>query len=303
MPDGFSNKPIPTPSMFFNPVGHCIYCGSEEGLTDEHVIPLSLNGTMILPKSSCRVCAEITSKFERTVSRQMYGQLRAKHGYKTRRKKKRPVSYPLSYVHFSGSTRSLELSLSDYPNAFLIPYLPAPGILTGAPLTETNPEIRLELQASPDQLAQAASLIESEWITFSTPNVFAWGDFCRLLAKIAHGFLIASYGQEGYVPYLPNLILGRSHYLAHYVGGFDEDEGVCGSSHNVSLITLPVDGRCYLAVNIHLMGGIKMPTYQVIAAEVTDFTLLNETILKQNVGNGDDFTSRTLDLYSSFAQA
>jgi hypothetical protein len=58
-----------------------------------------------------------------------------------------------------------------------------------------------------------------------------------------------------------------------------------------------------LAVNIHLMGGIKMPTYQVIAAEVTDFTLLNETILKQNVGNGDDFTSRTLDLYSSFAQA
>ncbi len=35
----------------FSPVDECIYCGSHDELTDEHIGPLALNGNMILPKS------------------------------------------------------------------------------------------------------------------------------------------------------------------------------------------------------------------------------------------------------------
>jgi len=49
--------------------GACIYCGSSDDLTDEHVVPYGLGGKMILPKSSCRRCAMITGQFEGKVLR------------------------------------------------------------------------------------------------------------------------------------------------------------------------------------------------------------------------------------------
>lgn len=45
-------------------IGICIYCRVTENLTDEHAVPESLNGDIILEKASCRACATITGKFE-----------------------------------------------------------------------------------------------------------------------------------------------------------------------------------------------------------------------------------------------
>jgi hypothetical protein len=54
--------------------GACIYCGARGTvLTNEHVIPLSLGGQHILERASCRACADITTKFERDVARDMWG--------------------------------------------------------------------------------------------------------------------------------------------------------------------------------------------------------------------------------------
>jgi hypothetical protein len=277
MAEDIFKKLIPTPSITFEPVGNCIYCGSVEELSDEHIIPFALNGTMILPKSSCRTCATITSKFELTVTREMYGVLRNKRDYKTRDKKERPSHLPVSFLTSDGAIKSTDLKINDYPCSYLVAYLPPPGILTGSPLSDKNPEgIRLNLEGDPNEIERAISSIGIENITLSLNNIFPYGDFYRLLAKIAHGFLVASYGQEGYVPFLPDLILGRSPYLAHYVGGLGGNATVHMLSHHVSLECLPVNDAVYLAVNIHLMGGMQMPTYQVIAAKVTDFHLLNE---------------------------
>ena len=53
----------------FPRVGKCIYCGSTDKLTDEHVLPLGLSGTAVLPDASCTERAKITGKVEQDVLR------------------------------------------------------------------------------------------------------------------------------------------------------------------------------------------------------------------------------------------
>jgi 5-methylcytosine-specific restriction endonuclease McrA len=38
-------------------VGRCIYCGSSDSLQKEHVIPLALQGHLVLARASCPRCA------------------------------------------------------------------------------------------------------------------------------------------------------------------------------------------------------------------------------------------------------
>lgn len=76
------NKPF-----VFQSANKCIYCGKTNVfLGDEHIIPFSLDGAWIIPKASCKDCERITSKFEMSVARDMYLQLRTKEGFQTRRK-------------------------------------------------------------------------------------------------------------------------------------------------------------------------------------------------------------------------
>src|SRR5947209_7136061 len=56
-------------TVCYQPVGRCIYCGSTESLGREHIIPLALNGTAVLPKSTCDGCTRITGEFEQDVLR------------------------------------------------------------------------------------------------------------------------------------------------------------------------------------------------------------------------------------------
>ncbi|WP_217539485.1 HNH endonuclease, partial [Stenotrophomonas sp. GbtcB23] len=52
-------------SLRLAPVGASIYCGATDGrLTEEHIIPKGLGGTLVLPQASCDDCAAITSLFE-----------------------------------------------------------------------------------------------------------------------------------------------------------------------------------------------------------------------------------------------
>src|SRR5579864_6376972 len=73
----------------YPPVGHCIYCGSFEGkLSSEHIIPFALSGNLILPRASCRACADKTKKIEELCTKERYGMffsIRARLGMKSRR--------------------------------------------------------------------------------------------------------------------------------------------------------------------------------------------------------------------------
>lgn len=73
-------------------VGACIYCGATEGrLTEEHIIPTGLGGTLVLPNASCDMCATLTSQFEMRVLRGFLDRGRRAMGIKGRKAHKRAL--------------------------------------------------------------------------------------------------------------------------------------------------------------------------------------------------------------------
>lgn len=100
-------------------IGECIYCGSLDGLQDEHCIPQSLNGTTILEKASCPKCAVITSKFEQKFARDSILGFRTVQNMKSKRpKKKRPTEFPMEFS-INGNFEEINVPVEEY-----IPILP-----------------------------------------------------------------------------------------------------------------------------------------------------------------------------------
>jgi hypothetical protein len=89
-------------------VGRCIYCGTTEHLTDEHTVPYSLNGALMLRKASCKNCADSTSRFERSVSRDALEVARSVMQYNTRRPASRRETYPVEVV-INGGVQTVEM--------------------------------------------------------------------------------------------------------------------------------------------------------------------------------------------------
>ena len=113
----------------YAPVGFCIYCFlADVELTDEHIIPLGLNGNHILPASSCKRCAGITSKIEREMLRGEMAQVRAAFAFKTRRPKKVPRSFPLIITR-NGLEEIIDAPIGDHLILLPLPIYPAPGFL------------------------------------------------------------------------------------------------------------------------------------------------------------------------------
>ena len=74
-------------------IGECIYCGSTENLTDEHIVPHGLSGKWQLLEGSCQDCAKITSRFEESVLRKQLILPRTALSLPTYHPKKRPKNF------------------------------------------------------------------------------------------------------------------------------------------------------------------------------------------------------------------
>lgn len=112
----------------YDSVGFCIYCGASEDLRDEHIVPYGLGGNLVLPKSSCGACADITSKFERSVLRGSFWPVRVFREIQSRRKhNEAPKYFPLT-VHKSDKEETFDILLGEYPIVLPFPIFSAPWI-------------------------------------------------------------------------------------------------------------------------------------------------------------------------------
>jgi len=108
-----------TETTRFPPVGYCIYCGSTDDLRDEHVVPLALDGTLILPDSSCKACADMTSRLDLEVLRGFMLAARTVAGFATRRPKNRPTRFELD-AEIQGTMQTRWLRAKDFPALLLL---------------------------------------------------------------------------------------------------------------------------------------------------------------------------------------
>lgn len=197
-----------------------MYCGTIEDLTDEHIIPLALWGDIILPKSSCKSCAEITSKIERKVLKGFMQDTRNVANAPSRRKNKRPKSVERTLLNQDGTSFQKTFSLNESYSILTVPEFSKATIFGGATIVQGINVIGHQ------QLAFGVNMFEflednnAQGIQESTSiDVIS---FARLLAKIAYGMAVLHNGifprEES--PILP-IILNESDDVGFWIGSSD----------------------------------------------------------------------------------
>jgi hypothetical protein len=178
----------------FSPVNRCIYCGTTDGpLSREHIVPLALNGDLILPKASCEECARKTSADELTVLRKSMREARAVLGYRSRKPREAPVDIEMEFIK-GGKREVRRVPLTNAISPVPMPILELPGCLRsedhdGRPSSSSVQVIAVGKDPQNVLLDNAADNI-------AMMAFVDIGAFSRMLGKIAYSYAVAKLGHE-----------------------------------------------------------------------------------------------------------
>jgi hypothetical protein len=256
----------------YAPVGHCIYCGSTEGLSKEHVIPYGLSGNLILPKASCKDCRDITSKAEGACLQKMWDFPRIALDTKTRRPEERPTSIAITAEKdVEGEvvgTRLVDIPADQLP--VVLPYFRYPG-LPG-----------LMRGASPDEIVgfvadmiggfrspSTSTIDHGEAFTHTTRSNPVL--FINMIAKIAHAHAVAVVGPDSFKPLLVDFILCRPASISpSYLFGSGILRVRPDTLHHINSTVRknPDTGKSYVVTEVGLFAGMGMATHCVVAGEM-----------------------------------
>ncbi len=251
-------------------IGMCIYCGSKDNLTDEHIIPFGLGGNLIIKKASCPDCAKVTGDFEQTCLRAMYGPLRLLYDLPTRRPEKRPIELPLKvkYRHDETEWQTMFVDQKKYPFLVTFPYFEAPGILSKDPIGKSEGPVTKRLWirgASPyysfrellDKL-----LFELKVDSICPESKAEIPAFCRMISKIAHAFAVAKIGLANFTPVLnPIIIKNNVSHCMYYLGSINKNEAPESDLHKLEI--LEFNNIDVIFVTVRLLCKLGTPTYIV----------------------------------------
>ena len=245
-------------------VGKCIYCGSADNLTDEHIVPRGLGGPWRLLKASCKECAEITSGFERDVVGEFFILVRTKLGLPTYHPKKRPDSFSFM-VTIDGREEVMNLPVSDCPTLFMMPQFEKPGYIRKDTQGKGISVTGMSLHGSGLGELKTKHNVESISYTEDLRTSFA-----RVLAKIAYGMTVFQYGldmiEEAYV--LP-CILGKKDDVGQWVGCEDPHKSPDllpreRFLHRIDLLMK----KSEVGARIRLFANYQTPEYLVIVGRL-----------------------------------
>ena len=259
---------IQTQPIVFSPANKCIYCGAEgEGVTlsREHIVPLSLNGYAIIPRASCLECQKIIHRYETDCTANGFLYVRTHLKYSSRHPKNRPTHLP---VRYGEEAEQRFVPIDDHPFILVMPRFPEPGILTGTP---PRPGVyrRLEAYADPVTVKKVAS-------RHSVPSLnvdveFNVKSFTLMLAKIAHGVAWATVGEDGFQPFLPDLIRLRNVNLMSYLVGeaqrFVSIQASMERDNLIRVVLHPFSEGHLILIGIKLFSAFPSPTYCVVAGK------------------------------------
>jgi len=207
--------------------GRCIFCRTElppEALTDEHIVPLSLNGSLVIRKGTCEPCRKRSNeKYEWAAldndllaPRRLLA-LRRRQG----KRKKAPTALPPIAVGDATMDRDakfeLELTKEQYPNSFSLIHFPPAGLLVGIDRGADITELRLQTFDLGNRAGRATN------VTTREPRIN--GPFALMLAKIAYCFAVAELGLDGFDrDNIRDLLAGRRGDVYNFIGGVQAPE-------------------------------------------------------------------------------
>lgn len=243
----------------FDPVWECIYCRSEEDLSEEHTLALGMRGNQKLPEASCAVCRVETTKFEQIVMRKMMWPLRHARGVHSGRRHI-DKTLPVYFARNDGAAERVLMPPEDIPVKAVFPRFPhLPGCLCGrAPDADSECEIGGLLD--PEALKRAET---NGWANSSI--YFNEEAFARMLAKTAHAQAVGVYGLRRFVPFLTDIVRGRAKNWAYYIGRALDGELEPSPNEReqwIHLMTRDRDGL--LLARIQFFATQDTPVYYVV---------------------------------------
>lgn len=259
----------------FKPVNKCIYCGNTtDELTDEHIIPYGLNGGWILPKSSCRKCANITGKFEMDMLRGPFSDVRVGLNLRTRNKKKRPSQLSL-LIKRKGSEEWEVIKLSPKEHFTTVTFLEfAPPAYIDGRVCEKGIQViavsTIQISGSIEELIKKYN-IESikDRVVYN-----AGATFEKLLAKIAYGFGVAHFGVDGFEEsFLPKIILGEDEQIGKYVGGCPDK--ILRNPNTIHAVSITITSNREVIVRLKLFSYTDAPEYLVVVGRLNEVAYNN----------------------------
>jgi hypothetical protein len=278
----------PPPIKTYLPAWQCIYCGTKDRgeLGQEHIIPLSLNGMLIFPRSSCRDCAAITGRIEQKCAREMWLSYRRATGSYSRPRTGRIEMLPIIKVT-EGREEIIQIPADDYPFInIVLPDFDIPNVLR---TDEWKPHyvakfVSLVGTRQMKNPSETFRQMFKEPTEFRMPNPpkFSVDDFVRLLAKVAHSFAVAELGYDNYNWFLPPLILNQHRNLYDYVGGalpLDPNlpscrnvgdigvESLYEEVHTISYETIVAPSGLYFISVLFQLFNKYMPKYRILVAQ------------------------------------
>ncbi|HFT6990843.1 TPA: hypothetical protein ACGRQA_000115 [Stenotrophomonas maltophilia] len=258
----------PAKAKEYPALGVCVYCGATEGLEDEHILPESLAGdALVLPKSSCRPCASMTSAFEARYTKQSIGIFREVIGAPTKRPRKRKDNVGLWLAdRVDGEIRPLgrkqDWDVELVPGLYIALTMPLPTVISGAENTE----------ALDCQLWTWGSYDPKFFSGFQEGGSVHIGSihpesFLRMLAKIAHCFAIAELGINAFTPLLLDIIRGSEPLSNRLIGCWHEEVPPSEALHEIRVDWVNGESGRLLVCSLRLFSATGSPLYLVVVGK------------------------------------
>jgi hypothetical protein len=246
----------------FSAVGRCIYCGSKENLSREHIIPYALGSDTVLPRSTCRKCAEITGHFEQVVLRGPMWPVRKLLRLKSRTKHDdAPKTMRLS-IWKDEEEKQIEVPLEEYPVILHFLIFDSPGY------GNEHYENRIRLVGVN---SISFGLKPEEVIKKYRADKLALKDrpykpveFAQTIAKIGYSYAVAT-GEIKKIkgqPLLISALLGKSNDIGRWVGTSQKQEVYQNLLHRLSSFEDKEKGL--LIIEVQLFANSFTPIYEVI---------------------------------------
>jgi hypothetical protein len=255
----------------FDDVGACIYCKRRraEGiaLSNEHIIPLTLGGQLILAGASCDCCSKKIKKFEAFLLNQTLIAVRTHLKLPMYDPKFRPTDLRLGEFDSSGEWPNIDEAnlqfkdhaIDQHPFVIMLPDFRRPGLLVGRERTtefSLRPNL-FQIYGSGPDVVPSASRQKAEMRPFSPDGV------CREIAKIAHGAACAVLGTDGFDALLPEVILGDApNLISHLVGTADENS----ASSNLHEIWLDQEAE-FIVAKVQLFARYGFKPYEAVVGK------------------------------------
>ncbi len=266
---------------YFETKGRCIYCGIvSDDLTDEHIVPRSLGGQHVIRKASCKQCAAITSKFERKVARDLWGDARLSFNSPSYRKKSRPKHIKVPDTKSPHGTK--EIAVEEYPAAFVFYKMGKSGFFQG--LSEKEDVSSKWKLIAVDDSARRENYFKKygEYPTVQFRHVPQ--EFGQMIAKIGYGQILSTFHPTEFSHICLPYILGKKSNVSFVVGGGEEDVKPIpevGYSLDTKCIISKDFDRMLLIAKVRLYADTHSPEYSVVVGEFIGKESVANAIQKQ----------------------